>query len=110
MKLKLPRLTLPTWARIALSLTTIVLPASFLWFLANQILRASYVIELAAKLSKTGLLTQPEILELTKGAFIGGDSITYLCASVIAITAVNSVMIFVSVSPSKASHGCDQCQ
>lgn len=92
--LKLKPCTLPAWAWGAVLLTPAVLVISLLWFVINESLKASAVVQIVAKASEAGLLEQPGVRALAQTAFSGSAPFTILCASIVAVVILNFAIIF----------------
>lgn len=92
--LKLKPLTLPAWAWVSVLLTPAVLVISLLWFVINDALKTSAMVQFVVKAEDAGLLKQPDILALVQTAFSGSASFMILCASIVAVILLNFAIIF----------------
>lgn len=88
-----PRI-LPAWAWGAVLLTPVVLVVSLFWFLLNEVVKTSAVVQIVAKASEAGLLEQPDVRALAQTAFSSSAPFTILCASIVAVVLLNFTIIF----------------
>lgn len=91
--------SLPTWAWIAALASSLFLPCAMLWFLADQVLRTSSVVQLMAKASEAGMFAQPGVAELAKGAVAGGASLKALCAGVFLTAVLHMLLLLAAPLP-----------
>jgi hypothetical protein len=91
---KLKRRTLPAWAWISVLLTPAVLAISLSWFIFNQALKTSAVVQIVVKASDAGLLHHPDVQTLVQTAFSGSASFTTLCVSIVVVVLLNFAIIF----------------
>lgn len=92
--LKLKARTLPAWAWTSALFTPAVLTVSLLWFVINEALKTSAVVQIVAKASEAGLLEQPDVRALAQIAFSGSAPFMILCASIVAVVLMNFAIIF----------------
>ena len=92
--LKMQPRILPGWAWMFVLLTPAVLVLSLLWFVINQSLKVSAVVQIVDKASDAGLLEQPDVRELAQTAFSGSAPFAVLCASIVAVVLLNFTIIF----------------
>ncbi|MCP1652257.1 hypothetical protein [Pseudomonas nitroreducens] len=90
---------LPAWAWTAALASSLFLPCAMLWFLVDQVLRTSAVVQLMAKASGAGLFAQPGVLELAKGAVAGGSSLKALCVGVFLTAVLHSLLLLAAPFP-----------
>ena len=88
-----PRI-LPAWAWVPVLLTPMALVVPLFWFLLNEIVTTSAVVQIVAKASEAGLLDQPDVLALAQTAFSSTAPFIILCASIVAVVLLNFGIIF----------------
>lgn len=92
--LKLEPRTITAWAWLSVLLTPTLLVVSLLWFVINEVVKQSAVVQIVAKASSAGLLEQPDVLALVQTAFNGSAPFAILCASIVAVVLLNFAIIF----------------
>ncbi len=97
--MKYRQANLPTWAWTAALASSLFLPCAMLWFLVDQALRTSAVVQLMAEASEAGMFAKPGVAELAKGAVAGGSSLTALCVGVFLTAVLHMLLLLAAPLP-----------